>query len=89
MNLINWNNFSKNPNAFEMLDENIHLIDNWFYLSANPNAVHLLGKLDTEKIREQCQPFAQELCAFVLHPLRLIRFAQKACLDLEDYLDLI
>ena len=40
-NKINWNNLSLNPNAIQILEQNVDKI-NWKYLSSNPNAIHLL-----------------------------------------------
>ena len=88
MDKINWIHLSANPKAIHILENNLDLIC-WYHLSKNPNAIHLLTRLDTDAMRKQCQPFAQELCAYVLHPLRLTRLAQNAGLDLEDYIDLI
>ncbi len=51
--------------------------------------MHLIAKLDTDAMRKQCQPFAQELCAYVLNPLRACRIASAFEIDLEEYLDII
>jgi hypothetical protein len=43
-NKLNWNMLSLNPNAIDLLEENIDKIDRsmWSILSANPNAIDLL-----------------------------------------------
>ena len=40
---INWYMLSKNPNAINLLEQNMDKI-NWNSLSCNPNAIHLLEK---------------------------------------------
>ena len=40
---IDWVNLSKNPNAIDLLQQNLNKVD-WFMLSCNPNAIHLLEK---------------------------------------------
>ncbi len=85
---IDWINLSRNPNAIHLLEQNMDKIYLPF-LSINPNALHLLCKLDTVKMREKCQPFAQELCAYVLNPVRACRIAGAFAMDLEEYLEMI
>ena len=40
-NKINWIWLSENPNAINLLEQNLDKII-WQYLSGNPNAIHLL-----------------------------------------------
>ena len=40
---INWVNLSKNPNAIDLLQQNLNKVD-WSMLSCNPNAIPLLEK---------------------------------------------
>ena len=79
---------SSNPNAIHLLERNPNKI-NWFELSRNPNAIHLLARLDTEKMRENCKAFAEELAAYVFHPVRLMKICEKYELELEDYFELV
>ena len=55
-------------------------------LSANPNAMHLLFTLNYLEMRQQNEDFREELCAFVFHPDRMIRFSKG--LDFHTYLSL-
>jgi len=92
---IYWNNLSKNPNP-----DVIHLIRNNLdkvlvsdlsrdWLAKNPNVSKILGTLDLEKMRSNCQPFAKELAEYVFHPTRLVRVCGAYDLDLADYMELI
>jgi len=58
-------------------------------LSRNPNAIPLLARLNTEKMRENCKAFAEELAAYVFHPVRLLRICEVYGLELPDYFELI
>jgi hypothetical protein len=60
---------------------------NWSKLSANPNAIHLLAPLDTNAMRENCKPFAEELTAYVFHPLRLENMSNAYGYELDEYME--
>ena len=85
---VNWKILSVNPNAIHLLERNPTKIE-WSLLCLNTNAIHLLAHLDTEKMRENCRPFAEELAAYVFHPLRLRRICEKYGLELEEYFELV
>jgi len=79
---------SRNPNAIHLLEQNLDKVSSEG-LSQNPNAIHLLAPLDTEKMRENCKKFAEELAAHVFHPARLLRICETYGLDLEEYFELV
>ncbi len=83
---INWNFLCLNPNAIHILEKNLDKV-NWSILSVNPNAIHLLTKLDTNKMKKNMKPFAEELVAYVFHPVRLNRISERLGMDLDDLLD--
>jgi hypothetical protein len=62
---------------------------NWSALLANPNAFHLFARLHTEKMRENCKAFAEELSAYVFHPARLMRICEVYGLELDEYFELV
>jgi hypothetical protein len=61
----------------------------WDGLILNPNAEPLLFDIDYEKMRQVFQPITKEIIECVFHPTRLARFADKAGMDVMDYLDLL
>ena len=52
MDKIDWWFLSRNPNAINLLEQNIDKI-NWAMLSENPNAINLLEK-NIDKIQWDC-----------------------------------
>jgi hypothetical protein len=87
---IYWNQLSENPNAIYILEQNQDKID-WYYLSqnANANAIHLLFPWDFDTMREKNMLFAEELAAYVFHPLRMGRICETYGLDLEELNDIM
>ena len=55
----------------------------------NPNAIHLFTRLNTEKMRENCKAFAEELAQYVFHPIRLMRICEIYGLELDEYFELV
>jgi hypothetical protein len=49
----------------------------------------LLTTLNTEKMRANCKPFAEELVKYVFHPLRLQRLCDTYGLDLDEYFEMV
>jgi len=88
---IDWLYLTYNPNAVRLLKDRLkNNIDfYWFGLGTNPNVAQIIGVLDTEKMREQCRPFACELAEAVFHPSRLVRLCEMYDMDLADYMELI
>ena len=41
---ICWQKLSRNPNAIELLENNLNKMINWYNLSQNPNAINILEK---------------------------------------------
>ena len=64
---LNWNMLSANPNAIQLLEKHPEKI-NWKRLSKNPD----IFKLDAGLMTHQCEPFLNELQAYVFNPDRLI-----------------
>ena len=88
LNKVKWLYLAKNPNAIHILEQNLDKV-NWFWLSENPNAISLLAPLNTEKMRENCKAFAEELAVYVFHPIRLMRICQAHGLELEEYFECV
>ena len=83
---VDWWFLSYNQNAIHILEENMGKIS-WFWLSNNPNAILLLARLNTEKMRENCKHFAEELAAYVFRPVRLVRICKKYMLEFDEYFE--
>ena len=83
-----WDWLSFNPNAVHLLQQNLDKV-NWRELSENPNAIHLFASLDTEKMKENCKVFAQELAAYVFHPTRLLYICETYGMELDEYFDCV
>ena len=45
-------------------------------------------ELDTNKMREKCKDFAEELTAYVFHPDRLLRFANMYGIAFDELLEI-
>ena len=80
---INWSNLSSNPNAIHLLEQNQDKI-NWIALSGNKN----IYKLDCNKMKKNCDSFAEELVIYVFNPIRLNRFADKYNLTFEEIINI-
>ena len=50
--------------------------------------IHLLTKLDYEKMSENNRDFSKELTEYVLNPVRLCSISNKYNMDLEEYIEL-
>jgi len=59
---------------------------NWYWLSNNPKAINVLAKLDVVLMRENCKLFAEELTAYVFHPLRLQNISNTYGIEFEEYI---
>lgn len=82
-----------NPCAVQLIKQLLkNGISNWCFwaeLGENPNLIEIVCSLDLAAMKTQCQPFAQELVAAVLHPCRLARLCEAYRLELEEYLDIL
>jgi hypothetical protein len=58
------------------LKENQDKID-WHYLSQNPNIMEIICDIDYDTMKQSMQPLAEELTAYVFHPLRMNRIAKR------------
>jgi hypothetical protein len=85
---IDWDMLSRNPNAIHILEKNPDKI-NWYWLCENPNAIHLLFTWDFNAMREKNMLFAEELAAYVFHPIRMGRICEAYSLDLEELNDIM
>ena len=83
---VNWFDLSRNPNAIPILEQHLDKVD-WQCLSRNPNAIHLFTKLDTKAMSENCKAFAEELTAYVFHPVRMQNMSQSYGYDLDEYIE--
>lgn len=79
------------PKVVKLLEEFIGSFEpiEVFSLRCNSSAAHLFVPLDTAKMREKCRSFAEEMIAYVLHPLRLMRISEEYGIDMEEYMDMI
>jgi hypothetical protein len=73
---IHWYWLSKNPGAVHLLKNNLDKID-LDMLSQNPNIMEIICDLDYEAMKRSMQPFAEEIAAYVFHPLRMDRIAKR------------
>jgi hypothetical protein len=80
---IDWYELSYNPNAISLLKENQDKID-WHRLSRNPNVMELVYDLDYEAMKQSMQPLAEELTAYVFHPLRMNRIAEQYNISFDE-----
>lgn len=72
------------PSAIRLVEEHLDNVS-FINLSQNPNALHLLFPLDHKRMKEENAPFAEELCAKVFEPARMIRLAKE--MPLWEYMD--
>lgn len=88
---IYWDMMALNKNAVHILKNNLDKIRGvaLVNLGLNPNIAQILGVIDYEKMRSNCEPFAKELAEYVFHPSRLVRICNTYELDLADYMELI
>ena len=86
----NYSNYDGNlrPDIEKSLEDNPDKI-HWFSLSQNPNVLYMLTRLDTNKMRDNCKAFAEELAIYVFHPERLNRIAEAYDISAYDYLECI
>jgi hypothetical protein len=49
----------------------------WYRLSHNLNIMEFICDLDYEAMKQSIQSFAEELAAYVFHPLRMDRIAKR------------
>jgi hypothetical protein len=68
------------------LEQNLDKV-NWYNLAMNSNLLELFTRLDCEAMRNNCKAFAEELAAYVFHPVRLERFTEKYNISVFDYMD--
>jgi hypothetical protein len=80
---IGWYELSCNPNAMHLLKENQDKI-NWRVLSKKPNIMEIICDLDYDAMKQSIQPLAEELTAYVFHPLRVNRIAEQYNISFDE-----
>jgi hypothetical protein len=81
---IVWDWLSRNPNAMHLLKQiNPYEID-WSRLSRNPNIMEIICDLDYDAMKQTMQPLAEELTAYVFHPLRMNKIAEQYNISFDD-----
>jgi hypothetical protein len=80
---IDWYELSGNPNAMHLLKQNQDKI-NWRMLSRNPNIMEIICDLDYDAMKQTMQPLAEELTAYVFHPLRMNKIAEQYNISFDD-----
>lgn len=95
---IDWTMLACNHSAVRLLTDKLASLfvtpnaitcDFAFNLGTNTSIKEIMCKLNLEAMRAQCQPFAQELVAYVFHPSRIMRLCDAFNLDMEEYLELL
>ena len=85
---LNFKILSSKEYAIDILEKNMNKIC-WSVLCKNPNAIHLIAKLDYEKMRSENQQLFQELIAYLCHPNWIQKCANRLNLDFDKYQDLL
>jgi hypothetical protein len=80
---IDWFYLSINPNAIPLLEKNPDKID-MNMLSQNPNIMKIICDLDYDAMKQSMQPFAEELAAYVFHPLRMNKIAEQYNISFDE-----
>jgi hypothetical protein len=80
---IHWYWLSTNPNAVHLLKNNLDKID-LDMLSQNPNIMEIICDLDYDAMKQSMQPLAEELAAYVFHPVRMNRIAEQYNISLDE-----
>lgn len=83
-----WDMLASNKNAVNLLKNNLHKLseNGWLKLGNNPNVMEIIGKLNIDKMKENCREFSCELAEKVFNPLRLMRLCETYGIEMEDYL---
>jgi hypothetical protein len=82
---INWN-FNETV-RLEDLPDAWSWVRNWDLAEIVREAETPLFVLDINAMREKCQPFAEELVAYVFHPTRMQNMAHSYGYELDEYID--
>ena len=83
----NMHYYERNALVIQILEKNPDKID-WFSLSHNPNAIQIINKpLNYGAMKKTMQPFAEELAAYVFHPLRMDRIAKRNNIPFEELIN--
>jgi hypothetical protein len=83
--MINLSALATNPNAIDLIRDNIENIPliSYLYLYKNPS----IFKLDYEKMRKNNEMLEEELLKVVLHPKRIIKNIELYGFDIDDMFD--
>jgi hypothetical protein len=82
---INWN-FNETVRLEDLPDAG-SWVRNWDLAEIVREAEKPLFVLDINAMRNKCQPFAEELVAYVFHPLRLENMANAYGYEFEEYIE--
>jgi hypothetical protein len=77
-----------NHNAFSLVERFPEKIS-WVFILKFEGAEQFMFNIDYNKMKQTFQPISKEIIEYVFHPIRLQRFANRAELDVADYLDLL
>jgi hypothetical protein len=80
---IHWYWLSKNPGAVHLLKNNLDKID-LDILSQNPNIMEIICDLDYDAMKQSMQPLAEEIAAYVFHPLRMNKIAEQYNISFDE-----
>ena len=85
--------FATKPEPIQLVEKNLDKID-WYRLSDNPNAIPLLEKNtnimvrfckdDYDDMKKEMQPLAEEIAAYVFHPVRMNRIAERNNIPFDE-----
>jgi len=83
---------TRNPNAIQLLENNIDKFDHsdyWVELSLNPNAVHLCFTYNYNEMKHKFRSFAEELARYVFRPFRLMEVCHLYEVEFDEYMEII
>ena len=81
-----WYTLSANPNAIDILRNNMDKID-FDGLCLNINIMQLLGALDYDAMKKRNCAFAEELVGAVFNPARLMKICDEYGVEFSDLVE--
>lgn len=91
---FSWLHLSEKINSVEILRNKLPFYRSYFREKIIKNIdkgllKYIVLPLDYEKMKINNKIFCEDLCKYVFNPIRLLRFAEKLNLNLDDYLEQI
>jgi hypothetical protein len=96
---INLFSLVRNENAVHLLEKYTNELNEMLCIEphlytisqiyANPNALHLIFRLDLNKMKKKCNVFFKELVEYVFEPGRIERMSNAFNMDMDEYLECI